>query len=266
MQFSFNREEEHEFAKTRVSFDFDGTLSTKRGQDLYNRLKGTHNIYVITARSSSMSKGVYNITDMLGIPRSKVFFTGSNTRKVDKVKELRIKTHYDNNPNVIDNISSSVGVKFSLDKVRMEAEEQKVLGVLGRYGIMMNEDMEIVFSEEVSDFDEEILLKKEEDILEAIFLEKKINGLFVYYKYDVKDELGPKVISTTRDFCKTMINRNRLYTKEELMKMKNDMKDFNTNVFKYKGGWYRKQGTTESTPDCRHTWKRILTRKKQNLK
>ena len=50
------------------------------------------------------------------------------------------------------------------------------------------------------------------------------------------------------------------------MKMKNDMKDFNSNVFKYKGGWYRKKGTMESTTDCRHTWKRILTRKKQNVK
>lgn len=266
MQFSFNTEEQHELEKTRVSFDFDGTLSTAKGQELYNRLKKTHNIYVITARSKDMSKGVYAITDMLGIPRNKVFFTGSNTRKVDKVKELRVKTHYDNNPNVIDNISSSIGVKFSLEKIKSEVEEQDVLKVLGRYGVEMNEDIEILFSEEVSDFDEEILLKKEEDILEAFFLEKKINGLFVYYKYDVKDELGPKVISTTRDFCKTMIKRNKLYTKEELMKMKNDMKDFNSNVFKYKGGWYRKKGTMESTADCRHTWKRILTRKKQNVK
>ena len=46
------------------------------------------------------------------------------------------------------------------------------------------------------------------------------NGLFVYYKYAVKKEVGPKVIPGTRDFCKTMINertnvssKNNLYSR-----------------------------------------------------
>ena len=36
-----------------------------------------------------------------GVPASKVFATGSNKAKIEKIKELGIKKHYDDNPAVI---------------------------------------------------------------------------------------------------------------------------------------------------------------------
>ena len=37
----------------------------------------------------------------LGIPESRIYATGSNKAKVEKIKELGIDKHYDNNPDVI---------------------------------------------------------------------------------------------------------------------------------------------------------------------
>ena len=84
-------------AVKKIGFDFDGTLSTSRGQNLFKSLTGT--MYVITARNHQ-SPDVFKITDRLGVPRSRVFFTGSNGNKVQKIKELGLDIFYDNNPSV----------------------------------------------------------------------------------------------------------------------------------------------------------------------
>ena len=80
-----------------IGFDFDGTLSTSRGQNLFKSLTGT--MYVITARNHQ-SPDVFKVTDRLGVPRSRVFFTGSNQNKVQKIKELGLDLFSDNNPSV----------------------------------------------------------------------------------------------------------------------------------------------------------------------
>lgn len=81
----------------KIGFDFDNTLSTSRGQNLFKSLSGT--MYVITARNHQ-SPDVFKVTDRLGIPRSRVFFSGSNQNKVQKIKELGLDVFYDNNPSV----------------------------------------------------------------------------------------------------------------------------------------------------------------------
>lgn len=86
---------EEELAVEKTSFDFDGVLATKRGQDLYKRTLGDK--FVITARRNDQAPGVFKITDELNIPRRNVIFTGSNTAKVAKIKELGITRHYDDN-------------------------------------------------------------------------------------------------------------------------------------------------------------------------
>ena len=91
---------DEQLASTKVSFDYDGTLSTAKGirkaMDLIN--KGI-TVYIISARDSK--EGMLKIARRVGIPESRVYATGSNKAKVEKVKELGISTHYDNNADVI---------------------------------------------------------------------------------------------------------------------------------------------------------------------
>ena len=91
--------EEH-LAASKISFDFDGVLSTKKGFDLAQSLidQGA-DVYIISARGSK--DGLMPRANRLNIPESRVYATGSNKAKVEKVKELNIDTHYDNNPDVI---------------------------------------------------------------------------------------------------------------------------------------------------------------------
>lgn len=91
--------EEH-LAASKISFDFDGVLSTKKGFDLaHSLIEQGADVYIISARGSK--DGLMPRANRLNIPESKVYATGSNKAKIEKVKELNIDTHYDNNPDVI---------------------------------------------------------------------------------------------------------------------------------------------------------------------
>lgn len=99
----------------KVSFDFDDTLSTKRGQTLAKRLitRGK-DVYIITRRQESASAEVYKVADELGINHSKVHFTNGKM-KWETVKRLGIDIHYDNNQqelDLIDKNTNAVGIKF----------------------------------------------------------------------------------------------------------------------------------------------------------
>ena len=98
------------FVNQKISFDYDDVLSTKRGYELAQSLiaKGD-TLYVISARSNK--EPMLTRTNKLGIPDSRVYATGSNKAKVEKIKELGIKTHYDNNKDVIAQLGS-VGKLF----------------------------------------------------------------------------------------------------------------------------------------------------------
>lgn len=99
----------------KVSFDFDDTLSTKRGQTLAKRLiTQGKDVYIITRRQESASAEVYKVADELGINHSKVHFTNGKM-KWETVKRLGIDIHYDNNQqelDLIDKNTNAVGIKF----------------------------------------------------------------------------------------------------------------------------------------------------------
>jgi hypothetical protein len=99
----------------KVSFDFDDTLSTKRGQTLAKRLiTQGKDVYIITRRQESASAEVYKVADELGIPKSKIYFTNGKM-KWETIKRLGIDIHYDNNQDEIDLIdknTDAVGIKF----------------------------------------------------------------------------------------------------------------------------------------------------------
>ena len=94
----------------KISFDYDGTISTAKGTDLAQRFidKGDQ-VYIISARDRK--SGMLDKADQLGIRYSRVYATGSNKAKVEKVKELNISKHYDNNPDVVKDLPG-VGVLF----------------------------------------------------------------------------------------------------------------------------------------------------------
>lgn len=91
-----------EYIEDKVSFDYDDTLSTERGKELAKHQSGT--LYIISARSSK--DGMLSVAKSLGIPESRIYATGSNKAKIEKIKELGITKHYDNNQDVINELGT----------------------------------------------------------------------------------------------------------------------------------------------------------------
>ena len=113
--------DEH-FAGQKVSYDYDDTLSTERGKELAKKsIDAGDIVYIISARQDKES--MLSVADELGIPHSRVFATGSNSAKIEKVKELGIDKHIDNNEDVVNQLES-VGSKF---KFVIQSEEQRII-------------------------------------------------------------------------------------------------------------------------------------------
>jgi len=103
--------EEH-FAAEKISIDYDDTLSTERGKELAKKLIANGaTLYIISARDNK--EGMLSVGESLGVPGSRIFATGSNEAKVQKIKDLGIKKHYDNNANVVKALGT-IGEKFSI--------------------------------------------------------------------------------------------------------------------------------------------------------
>lgn len=96
------------YAAIKTSFDFDGVLSTAKGKELAKSTEG--DIYIISARQSRT--GMLKVARSLNIPISRVIATGSNKSKIEKIKELGISKHYDNNHDVIKQLEN-IGIYFT---------------------------------------------------------------------------------------------------------------------------------------------------------
>ena len=95
---------------SKISFDYDDTLSTTRGKEMAKRaIERGDEVYIISARNNRSS--LLDVADELRIPYSRVFATGSNKAKEEKVKELGINKHIDNNALVVRALPG-VGQKF----------------------------------------------------------------------------------------------------------------------------------------------------------
>jgi len=91
---------EEKLAGEKISFDYDETLTTAKGMKLAQSfIENGADVYIISARQEK--DGMLNRANQLGIPESRVYATGSNKAKIEKVKELQIETNYDNNTDVI---------------------------------------------------------------------------------------------------------------------------------------------------------------------
>ena len=101
---------EQHFAGVKISIDYDDTLSTERGKELAQRLINDGDIvYIISARNDG--EGILSVAESLGIPTSRIYETGSNSAKIQKIKDLGITKHYDNNSDVVKELGS-VGYQF----------------------------------------------------------------------------------------------------------------------------------------------------------
>lgn len=90
-------------ATEKVSFDYDGTLSTEKGYTRAEQfIQNGADVYIISAREEK--SGMLKRAEKLGIPESRVYATGSNEAKIQKIKDLEITIHYDNNPQVINQL------------------------------------------------------------------------------------------------------------------------------------------------------------------
>lgn len=79
----------------------------------------------------------------------------------------------------------------------------------------------------------------------------------VLYSYEVKAGLGSAVIPTTRDFCRRLVELDRLYTRQEIDTISAAV---DRDVWRYRGGWYHNPKTDTTTPSCRHEWKQNIVR------
>lgn len=103
-------------AKTKISFDYDGTLSTKKGKETaLEKIRNGNDVFIITARQKSDSQAVYNTADELGIEKSHVIFTNGED-KWKYILKYDIDTHYDNNEEQVKKIQENTTARGILWK------------------------------------------------------------------------------------------------------------------------------------------------------
>ena len=119
-------EQLNKFAADKISYDYDETISTERGKQMAaNDIKNGATVYIISARQDK--EGMLTTAKELGIPESRVYATGSNKAKVEKVIALGITKHHDNNADVIKELGS-IGAKFiMMQGFAIQNEEQHII-------------------------------------------------------------------------------------------------------------------------------------------
>jgi len=99
----------------KISFDYDGVLTTENGKQLLKRkISEGFDVYIVTARRRSLT--VINFARENGVPSNRVFFTEGKD-KWETLQRLGIETHYDNNQEQIDKINKFTNTKGILYNV-----------------------------------------------------------------------------------------------------------------------------------------------------
>lgn len=80
-----------------------------------------------------------------------------------------------------------------------------------------------------------------------------VESMQIMYEYRLRAD-APELVpgGESRNFCKILIELNRLYTREEI-------EAIGPNVFAYRGGWYHNPNTDKNEPGCRHEWSQVIT-------
>lgn len=75
---------------------------------------------------------------------------------------------------------------------------------------------------------------------------------------------GPKD-SRNRSFCSRLLSQvatGKTWSREEIDRLSNDQ-EYNTDAWVYRGGFYTRKGTDDTTPYCRHHWEAVIVKKKK---
>ena len=83
--------------------------------------------------------------------------------------------------------------------------------------------------------------------------------LVVRYQYGLAPGItGGLLIDTSRKFCTDVVNSGRVYSREDITMMSNEL---GYDVWKRRGQWYTNPDTGITTPQCRHIWVQKLLRR-----
>jgi hypothetical protein len=85
--------------------------------------------------------------------------------------------------------------------------------------------------------------------------------LVVRYQYGLAPGIqGGLLIPTSRDFCRKVVESNKVYSREDITQMSAEL---GYDVWKRRGGWYHNPNTDTTTPQCRHLWvQKVMIRNK----
>jgi hypothetical protein len=130
---------------------------------------------------------------------------------------------------------------------------------------IIREELGILQSEDLLDIDGDTLeltpkgkrTAEEEEVPDAIIM----------YAYELRTDAPPlKQGGTSRPFCQRMMTMDKLYSREEIDFLRNNMKNDGysdaTDVWLARGGWYNKPNSQAAVPFCRHIWKQQIVRRK----
>jgi hypothetical protein len=218
----------------KVSFDYDDTLNTPKGRGLaMGEIRSGSDVYIISARGSK--QGIYPLADELGIPHDKIFATGSNRMKVQKIKDLRITRHYDNNEDVIKQLGR-IGQQFCFTCEPVEYnysdEELEVKNLLTYLRRTDLQKFEAVVG---------AMRGRTEDEIKRLNHKTPTN----YFKYERVLDGSPD-----RDFCMSI--ENRYFRRVEIDMLRDTNSEFGHEGQPY-SKWLYKGG-----PQCVHAFRKFI--------
>jgi len=83
--------------------------------------------------------------------------------------------------------------------------------------------------------------------------------IVVRYKYAIAPGIkGGILLPTSRDFCKQIVQSNRVYSREDINAMSAQT---GIDVWSRRGGWYHNPTLDVNVPQCRHIWQQQLLRR-----
>ena len=181
-------------------------------------------------------------------------FIFNNMIKNEKVFELRIDD--EDELSGIDSISLVDEPAIEVNWVAFNKEKPHEFHIPDGEDDKYIEKLVSVAQDEQELFDEGWIVNKIQIVGENEFISTDPNGpseedeeeYNVRYKYILNPKISQNpIIKTTRDFCKTLINRNYVWRIEDMEKTQND---FGDSAMVWRGGF-----------NCRHVWARIEYKK-----
>ena len=108
-------DKKNEFSFKKVSFDYDTVLTTSKGRNLLkNEMARGNEVFIVSSRNTA-PKELYDLVRELRISPTKVYTVGSQRNKIERIKGLGIETHYDNDPQVRNELREIIPIGFDYD-------------------------------------------------------------------------------------------------------------------------------------------------------